>query len=156
MDLTRKDVISSCDVPEMITQQNLWNSLEISIYSLYLIWNMEMLAVKMSVLWPSIGRRFGGVSSGSGRHSDSDCMRVVAELGKAVCEAGGQARGSRWLRDRCSVNGGAGRTARGAWAGKRRRKKEREMVVVWRREDDLILKRLVQRGARRNGGNSVT
>jgi hypothetical protein len=37
MDLTRKDVISSCDVPEMITQQNLWNSLEISIYSLYLI-----------------------------------------------------------------------------------------------------------------------
>jgi hypothetical protein len=43
---THEDVISSFDVPKTITQLNSWNLLEISIYSLYQIWNMEILAVK--------------------------------------------------------------------------------------------------------------
>jgi hypothetical protein len=49
---THEYIISSSDVPEMIIQQNSWNSSKISIYSLYLIWNMEMLVVQTGVLWP--------------------------------------------------------------------------------------------------------
>jgi hypothetical protein len=42
----------SSDVPEMVDQQNLWNSLVISTYLLYLEWNVGMLVVNICILWP--------------------------------------------------------------------------------------------------------
>jgi hypothetical protein len=42
----------SSDVPKMVNQQNLWNSLVISNYLLYLEWNASMLAVDICILWP--------------------------------------------------------------------------------------------------------
>jgi hypothetical protein len=42
----------SFDVPEMVDQQNSWNSLVISTYLLYLEWNVGMLAVNICILWP--------------------------------------------------------------------------------------------------------
>jgi hypothetical protein len=42
----------SFDIPEMVDQQNLWNSLVISTYLLYLEWNIGMLAVNICSLWP--------------------------------------------------------------------------------------------------------
>ncbi len=43
----------SSDVPEMVDQQNSWNSLVIGTYLLYLEWNVVMLAVNICILWPS-------------------------------------------------------------------------------------------------------
>jgi hypothetical protein len=45
-----RNAILSSDVPEMITHQNMWNSLEIDIYHLHLIRNVGMLTVKIDVL----------------------------------------------------------------------------------------------------------
>jgi hypothetical protein len=42
----------SSDVPIMVDQQNLCNSLVISTYLLYLEWNIGMLAVTIRILWP--------------------------------------------------------------------------------------------------------
>jgi hypothetical protein len=41
----------SSDVPEMVDQQNSWNSLVISTYLLYLAWNIGMLAINICILW---------------------------------------------------------------------------------------------------------
>jgi hypothetical protein len=41
----------SSNVPEMVDQQNSWNSLVISTYLLYLEWNVGMLAVNICILW---------------------------------------------------------------------------------------------------------
>jgi hypothetical protein len=41
----------SSDVPEMVDQQNSWNSLVIGTYFLYLEWNVGMLAVNIWILW---------------------------------------------------------------------------------------------------------
>jgi hypothetical protein len=54
LDFGPDDAFSSSDVPEMIDQQNLWNSLVISIYLLYLAWNVGMLTVNICILWPPI------------------------------------------------------------------------------------------------------
>jgi hypothetical protein len=43
----------SSDVPEMVDQQNSWNSLVIDTYLLYLEWNIDMLAINICILWPS-------------------------------------------------------------------------------------------------------
>jgi hypothetical protein len=42
----------SSDVPEMVDEQNSWNSLVISTYLLYLEWNVCMLVVNICTLWP--------------------------------------------------------------------------------------------------------
>jgi hypothetical protein len=39
------------DVPKMVDQQNLWNSLVISTYLLHLEWNIGMLAINICILW---------------------------------------------------------------------------------------------------------
>jgi hypothetical protein len=39
------------NVPQMIDQQNSWNSLVISTYFLYLEWNVGMLVVNIRILW---------------------------------------------------------------------------------------------------------
>jgi hypothetical protein len=54
MDFDPYDTFSSSDFPEMVNQQNLWNSLVISTYLLYLKWNVGMLAVNICILWPPI------------------------------------------------------------------------------------------------------
>jgi hypothetical protein len=51
MDFGPYYAFSSSDVPEMVNQQNSWNSV-ISRYLLYLEWNLGMLAVDMCILWP--------------------------------------------------------------------------------------------------------
>jgi hypothetical protein len=56
MDFGPYDAFLSFDVPEMINQQNLWNSLVISTYLLYLEWNLGMLVIDMSILWSPIER----------------------------------------------------------------------------------------------------
>jgi hypothetical protein len=48
------DVFPSSDVPKMVDQQNSWNSLVISTYLLYLVWNVAMLTVNICILWPPI------------------------------------------------------------------------------------------------------
>jgi hypothetical protein len=52
MDFGSYDAFSSSNVPEMVNQQNLWKSLVISTYLLYLEWNLGMFAVDMCILWP--------------------------------------------------------------------------------------------------------
>jgi hypothetical protein len=47
--LLHRNVILSSEVLEKINQQNSWNSSEISIYPLHLIWNLGMLEVKIGV-----------------------------------------------------------------------------------------------------------
>jgi hypothetical protein len=42
----------SSDVPEMVDQQNSWNSLVIGTYLLYLAWNVGILEVNICNLWP--------------------------------------------------------------------------------------------------------
>jgi hypothetical protein len=44
------DAFSSSDVPEMVDQQNSWNSLVISTYLLYIECNVGMLAVNICIL----------------------------------------------------------------------------------------------------------
>jgi hypothetical protein len=44
----------SSNVPEMVDQQNAWNSLVISTYLLYLEWNVGMLGVNICILWQPI------------------------------------------------------------------------------------------------------
>jgi hypothetical protein len=51
----------SSDVPEMINQQNSWNSLVISTYLLYLKWNVGMLIVNICILWPPTKRSSKGL-----------------------------------------------------------------------------------------------
>jgi hypothetical protein len=46
------DAFPSSDVPEMVEQQNSWNSLVISIYLPYLAINVCMLMVNICILWP--------------------------------------------------------------------------------------------------------
>jgi hypothetical protein len=53
MDFGSYGAFLSSDVPEMVDQQNSWNSLVISTYLLYLEWNVGMLAVNICILWPS-------------------------------------------------------------------------------------------------------
>jgi hypothetical protein len=45
------DAFPSSDVPEMVDQQNSFNSLVISTYLLYIEWNIGMLAVNICILW---------------------------------------------------------------------------------------------------------
>jgi hypothetical protein len=52
MDFGPYDAFPSSDVPEMVDQQNSWNSLVINTYLLYLEWNVGMLAVNICILWP--------------------------------------------------------------------------------------------------------
>jgi hypothetical protein len=49
MDFGPYDAFPSSDVPEMVDQQNSWNSLLISSYLLYLEWNVGMLAVNICI-----------------------------------------------------------------------------------------------------------
>jgi hypothetical protein len=44
------DAFLSSDVPEIVDQQNSWNSLVIRTYLLYLAWNVGMLAVNICIL----------------------------------------------------------------------------------------------------------
>jgi hypothetical protein len=57
MDFGPYDAFSSSNVLEMVDQQNLWNSLLISNYLLYLEWNLGMLPVDMCISWPPTPRR---------------------------------------------------------------------------------------------------
>jgi hypothetical protein len=52
MDFSPYDTFPSSDVPEMVDQQNSWNSLVISTYLLYLEWKIGILAVNICILWP--------------------------------------------------------------------------------------------------------
>jgi hypothetical protein len=52
MDFGPYDAFPSSDVPEMVNQQNSWNSLVISTYVLYIEWNLGMLVVDVCILWP--------------------------------------------------------------------------------------------------------
>jgi hypothetical protein len=52
MDFGPYDAFPSSDLPEMVDQQNSWNSLVINTYFLYLEWNVGMLAVNICILWP--------------------------------------------------------------------------------------------------------
>jgi hypothetical protein len=57
MDFGPYGAFPSFDVPEMLDQQNSWNSLVISTYLLYLEWNVGMLAVNICILWlPTYGQ----------------------------------------------------------------------------------------------------
>jgi hypothetical protein len=51
MDFGLYGAFPSSDVPEMVDQQNSWNSLVISTYLLYLEWNVGMLMVSICILW---------------------------------------------------------------------------------------------------------
>jgi hypothetical protein len=51
MDFGPYDAFPSSNVPEMVDQQNFWNSLVISTYLLYLAWNVGMLTVNICILW---------------------------------------------------------------------------------------------------------
>jgi hypothetical protein len=50
MDFGPYDAFLSSDVPEMVNQQNSWNSLVTSTYLLYLAWIVGMLAVNICIL----------------------------------------------------------------------------------------------------------
>jgi hypothetical protein len=50
MDFGPHGAFPSFDVPEMVDQQNSWNSLVISTYLLYLEWNVGVLAVNICIL----------------------------------------------------------------------------------------------------------
>jgi hypothetical protein len=50
MDFGPYDAFPSSDVPENVNQQNLWNSLVISTYLLYLEFNVGMLVVNICIL----------------------------------------------------------------------------------------------------------
>jgi hypothetical protein len=64
MDFSPYDAFSSSDVPEMVNQQNSWNSFVISTYLPYLEWNVGMLLVNICILWPpTMFRLLGGVIS---------------------------------------------------------------------------------------------
>jgi hypothetical protein len=52
MDFGLYDAFLSSDVPEMVDQQNSYNSLVISTYLLYLEWNVGMLVVHICILRP--------------------------------------------------------------------------------------------------------
>jgi hypothetical protein len=52
MDFGPYDAFLSSDVPEMVDWQNLWNSLVINTYLLYLEWNVGILAVNICILRP--------------------------------------------------------------------------------------------------------
>jgi hypothetical protein len=52
MDFGPYGAFPSSDVPEMVDQQNLWNSLVISTYLWYPEWNVGMLPVNICILWP--------------------------------------------------------------------------------------------------------
>jgi hypothetical protein len=52
IDFGSYDAFPSSDVPEMINQQNSWNSLVISTYLLYPEWNLGILVVDKCILWP--------------------------------------------------------------------------------------------------------
>jgi hypothetical protein len=52
MDFGPYNAFPSLDVPEMVNQQNSWNSLVISTYLRYLEWNVGMLMVNRCILWP--------------------------------------------------------------------------------------------------------
>jgi hypothetical protein len=51
MDLGPYDAFPSSYVPEMVDQQNSWNSLVITTYLLYFEWNECMLVVNICILW---------------------------------------------------------------------------------------------------------
>jgi hypothetical protein len=51
MDFDLYDAFPSFNVPEMVNEQNSWNSLVISTYFLYLEWNVGMLVVNICILW---------------------------------------------------------------------------------------------------------
>jgi hypothetical protein len=51
MDFGSYGVFPSSDVPEMVDQQNSWNSFVIDNYLLYLLWNVGMLAINLCILW---------------------------------------------------------------------------------------------------------
>jgi hypothetical protein len=50
MDFGPYNAFLSSDIPEMVDQQNSWNSLVISTYLLYLELNIGMLAVNICIL----------------------------------------------------------------------------------------------------------
>jgi hypothetical protein len=50
MDFGPYDAFLSSDVPEMVDQQNLWNSLVINTYLLYLASNDGLVAVNICIL----------------------------------------------------------------------------------------------------------
>jgi hypothetical protein len=52
MDFGPYGAFPSSNVPEMLDQQNMWNSLVISTYLLYLEWNIGMLMVNICILQP--------------------------------------------------------------------------------------------------------
>jgi hypothetical protein len=52
MDFGPYDVFPSSDVPEMVDQQNSWNSLVIGTYLRYLTCNVRMLVVNICILLP--------------------------------------------------------------------------------------------------------
>jgi hypothetical protein len=52
MDFGPYGAFPSSDVLVMVDQQNLWNSLVISTYLLYLEWDIGMLEVNICILWP--------------------------------------------------------------------------------------------------------
>jgi hypothetical protein len=52
MDFRPYGAFPSSDVPEMVDQQKLWNSLVIGTNLLYLEWNVVMLVVNICILWP--------------------------------------------------------------------------------------------------------
>jgi hypothetical protein len=59
MDFGPYDAFPSSDVPEMVDQQNLWNSLVISIYLLYLEWNVGISYISWQLVicehfWPYV------------------------------------------------------------------------------------------------------
>jgi hypothetical protein len=56
MDFGPYGAFPSFDVPEMVNQQNSWNSLVISTYLLYLEWTVGMLTINICILWPPTGR----------------------------------------------------------------------------------------------------
>jgi hypothetical protein len=51
MDFGPYDAFLSSDINEMVNPQNLWNSLVIRTYLLYLEWNVGMLVVNICILW---------------------------------------------------------------------------------------------------------
>jgi hypothetical protein len=61
MDFGPYDDFSSSNVPEMVDQQNSWNSLVISTYLLYLAWNVGMLVVNICILWPPTPGHLPGI-----------------------------------------------------------------------------------------------
>jgi hypothetical protein len=67
MDFGPYGAFPSFDVPKMVNQQNSWYSLVISIYLLYLEWNVGMLVVNICILWPPTPKHLEFCSSLSKR-----------------------------------------------------------------------------------------